>query len=453
MMRLLFCSKSYPIFGGVERWLSDLCKHLPGYGYETIIALEQGSRFNNARAYHSAYPHLNVVTMKSLTGTAVGRRLAAESVIRKVKPDIVIPVLAHDAYVAAVTLKALGNKHRIVYAIHELNPAAFGEIREYSPDTDMVVCVNRLSMKICQMLCGVSPERIRHIRCGVPLPLKTETRACMHSIHIGFVGRLQQIQKRIFDLQKLCEELDRRQVSFKLSIAGAGFDEDRLIQLLDKYIRSGKVIFRGQMTNEQLSTDFYPRIDALIITSEWETGPIVAWEAMANGTAIITSSFRGLKAEDTLRHNKNALVFDIGDMSQAAEHVLALMNNKALIQELGQAGRQTAQEYLTLEEMIIAWRDLLAEVLTRNPIKSGNVPSMPSQSGRLEKWGIPIRFSEFLRKIAFRRFIHSSVRAEWPFYAECDQDFSKSFYRAVIELDRAGCLQAAGRHRANQAVS
>ena len=38
----------------------------------------------------------------------------------------------------------------------------------------------------------------------------------------------------------------------------------------------------------------YPLHHVLLITSSWETGPIVAWEAMAAGMAVVVAAMWGL---------------------------------------------------------------------------------------------------------------------------------------------------------------
>src|SRR5262249_13697203 len=96
LMKILFCSKSFPIYGGVERWLAQLLSGLQQRGYEVILALAKGHRFHDPSRYIATYPELSTIPLRILDGTsgvARGRWHAIESLIRKERPDVVVPVM------------------------------------------------------------------------------------------------------------------------------------------------------------------------------------------------------------------------------------------------------------------------------------------------------------------------------------------------------------------------
>ena len=108
-------------------------------------------------------------------------------------------------------------------------------------------------------------------------------------------------------------------VAYELLIAGGGPDENWLRGQLSDAADSGRVRFLGTLAGNDLVEQVYSRVDALLITSLWETGPIVAWEAMAHGAVVVTSAYIGSGLEGSLEPGDNCLMFPIGDAVAAAD--------------------------------------------------------------------------------------------------------------------------------------
>ena len=321
-MKILFCSKTYPVYGGVERWLAELLPGLQRRGFEIVLALAKGYRFHDPHGYLATYPELSKIPVHFLDGTsgvAQGRRRAIESLIHKERPDIVVPVMLHEVLGAASARRMSGQAIRIVYPVHEDGIRVFQAIAEYSDRIDAVILVNRLCLDaLCRFL-QWPHERLFHVRCGAALPIATGTsRKRSASLRLGFCGKLVQQQKRISDLATLCETLELLCVDYHLRIAGSGDGAQYLAERLKRQIAEGRIILLGWQSPSQLYREFYPQIDALVITSEWETGPMVAWEAMMHGALVVTSQYRGLRREGVLRQRENALIFPVGHPEQAA---------------------------------------------------------------------------------------------------------------------------------------
>jgi glycosyltransferase involved in cell wall biosynthesis len=83
----------------------------------------------------------------------------------------------------------------------------------------------------------------------------------------------------------------------------------------------------------RLAAEVYGHHHALVITSSWETGPIVAWQAMASGMAVVSSRYVGAGLEGALEHDATALLFPCGDTDAAAGE-LARLREPALLERL-----------------------------------------------------------------------------------------------------------------------
>lgn len=102
------------------------------------------------------------------------------------------------------------------------------------------------------------------------------------SLVLGYCGRLEHEQKQVLRLAELCEALVAYAVDFTLEIAGTGSAMEELRERLPQ----NQCRFLGALDATRLATA-YQRWDFLVCTSDYETGPLVAMEAMAAGVIPI----------------------------------------------------------------------------------------------------------------------------------------------------------------------
>lgn len=139
---------------------------------------------------------------------------------------------------------------------------------------------------------------------------------------LGFSGRLDVVQKKAGRLVGLCAQLAARGVCYRLEIAGTGPME----AALRRQLAGRPVRFLGRL-DEQAMSAAYAGWDLLVCTSDYETGPLVALEAMAAGTLPVMPDIP-CQATALLRAD-NFPQYPKGDMAAAA----------ALIQKLAGPGR------------------------------------------------------------------------------------------------------------------
>jgi glycosyltransferase involved in cell wall biosynthesis len=410
-MKVLFCSKTSPIGGGVERWLAQLLPGLQQRGHEIVLALARGHCFHNPEKYLATYPELSTTPIRILDGTsgvAEGRRRAVESLLQREQPDIVVPVQLHEVLGAVSARRMAGQTIRIAYPVHEDGIWIFRAIEEYADRIDAVISVNRLILDALGHFLQWPSDRLFHVRCGAAPPIKTKASDNRGALRLGFCGKLEEEQKRVSDLATLCETLELLKVDYELRIAGTGDAARFLSERLKRQIAEGRVTLLGWMSPEQLEEAFYPQIDALIITSSWETGPLVAWEAMMHGVLVVTSQYRGLREEEVLGQRENALIFPVGHPEQAALMLKELSHDRERFAAIAENGRQFAQRSLGVDQMIDGWASVLSTVLLRPPRPVGTRPPYnrsATASGWLEHW---------MRNILQRPYHHADAHAEWP---------------------------------------
>jgi len=186
-----------------------------------------------------------------------------------------------------------------------------------------------------------------------------------------------------------------------------GGGNGRPVQPAD-HVRDGRVRFVGTLNPALLHNDFYPSLDVLLITSDWETGPLVAWEAMMHGAAILTTAYRGLRSEGLLRHGDNALVFPIGQ-PEAAATMLARAHGAGQLARIGEQGRITAHAELTLDLMTTRWIAAL-QAIQSLPAKPAPA-DFESHAMSIAQW-----LHDLVRGALNRPLAGADAHEEWPRY-------------------------------------
>src|SRR5262249_4833464 len=159
-------------------------------------------------------------------------------------------------------------------------------------------------------------------------------------------------------------ELDRRSIAYELHIAGSGPDEQWLHARLSGAVASDRVRFLGSLAGIDLVEQVYRQTDVLLITSLWETGPIVAWEAMVHGVAVVTSAYIGSGLEHSLAPGDNCLMFPIGD-ARAAVDCLERLQDKDLRRRLIRGGNDLVTRRYSTTLSIDRWNDVLSEIAAK----------------------------------------------------------------------------------------
>jgi glycosyltransferase involved in cell wall biosynthesis len=252
------------------------------------------------------------------------------------------------------------------------------------------------------------------------------------------VGRLEQPQKRVHDLPLILAELDELlglghrgegAPPYHLRIVGDGPERSAIEKALEPWVQTGRVAFTGALPASLLPEQVYASADVLLITSCWETGPIVAWEAMAAGVPVVSSRYVGSGLEGALIDGETALLFPAGDAESAARALCRLAMDAPLAERLQQAGQRLVAERYSREASVGAWARALEGVLrlppTPLPVRESALPP----AGRLDRLLGP-GLAETVRRRLGRSYPHAEPGGEWP-------------HTLAVRADEAALLRAA----------
>ena len=423
--------------GGVQTWLDYLMPGLKRSGWRVILGLVSG-RHHDVNAYLAAHPYDNTISIENRTGSAEGRVGAIAKAIRSVRPNIVVVVNIIDVYAAVLRLKKrFGGHPKVVATLHGLQSDFVYDTKTYGGIVDGVICTNRLLQELVQECSGIEHRRVLYAPYGVNFPCKPKSiESTRELVTIAYVGRLERTQKRFHDVVEILDLALRNGLKVKLIVAGEGSEMNWFVEELKNRNLSNHVEVLGELAQSQLVSNVYGVADALLITSSWETGPIVAWEAMAHGKVVITSKYIGSGKEGALVEGHNCLMFDIGDISSAVE-CIARLGHKEHKEMLVRNSLSVVGKRYSLEQSIEAWAEQLRTVMSSAPRRNWELRSdFQDATGRLDRV-LGMRVGERVRKILRREFVHKEAGGEWPHTFAKIQNDDMDFLAVAGSVDRS----------------
>lgn len=430
----LFLAPTAYVLSGLATWLDYLLPGLEEHGWRAFAGLCSGT-WHDHDAYRKIHRTGETVRIENPTGSREGRVREIRRAIERVGADLAVSVNIPDTFTAVARLRSAGSAAtRAVMALHSVDAWSLDDVQRWSPLLDGVISTNRLPCRLVERTRAGRRPPAFHAPCGVSIPPKREAaEGRMDCVRIAYVGRLEQNQKRVHDLPAVAEALDRRGVRWELVVAGSGEEERLLRDELDRPWRTGQVRFAGFLEPGSLPAEVYTRSDVLLVTSEWETGPIVAWEAMAYGVAVVSSRYVGSVSEGSLVDGENCLLFPIGKMDAAADCILR-STGKDLREKLVEGGRRLVEQRYSQAASVRRWDEALRAILEEPPGES--VPEdllhVPA-AGRLDRC-FGTRAGETVRRLCRLRFRHPGPGAEWPHsYSKTTDD--ETFMRWAAAID------------------
>ena len=153
-----------------------------------------------------------------------------------------------------------------------------------------------VSETICQRLQSLLPSRLEDIcKLMYPVAVRSECRRLDHEkpLTITYAGRIEQRQKRIFNLIALANLLASRKRNYHFKIAGDGPQLAQLVEHFEKKEYSNiSIEFLGLVAHERM-TDLWASSDISILFSEFEGMSISMLESMGQGCVPIVTDVSG----------------------------------------------------------------------------------------------------------------------------------------------------------------
>ena len=435
--RILFVAPSAYTLSGLATWLDYLVPALRALGWDVVLGLVQGARFHDPRAYLATHPEARLVFIPCSTGTPEGRRRALKKVLQRIRPDLVVSVNIPDVYSTVQELRAAGRfAPRCVMANHGLMSELVTDAACYAPVLDAVVSANRLGCALLERA-GISAERVHYAPCGVACEpvLRERVSRVTEPFRILYCGRFDQQQKRVLDIPGILHETSRWIGAVICEFVGDGPEKETLRQQLAPVAPGVRADFAGYLSPPEMH-QAYLRADALLVTSAWETGPLVVWEAMAAGLPVVSSRYLGSGLESALVDGVNCLQFDVADIQGAAGALAQLATGPELADRLRRAAHAMVSARYSRPASVEMWDRALRQALAAPALPPP--PALPAvhATGRLDRWLGPSQ-AENIRSLLGLRMSHRNAGGEWPYtHSGLAPEQAEEFSKVAEKLDR-----------------
>jgi len=211
---------------------------------------------------------------------------------------------------------------------------------------DVVIQVNPNQYKWITKY-GVPRDKIKYVPNGIPKTLfnKIDNKDFVKRYNlknkfvISYLGGIQGY-KGLDQVIRVLPNLNNKIIFVAM---GKDFgDKKRLVELAKKLKVSDRVIFLGEVSDEN-KLKALDTSEIFILPSDWEAFGIVILEAMARGNAIISTKTEG---GEFLVKKENGFVYDFGDLKSLGRNIKTLSENKKLRRNMKKNNIRKAKEFL-----------------------------------------------------------------------------------------------------------
>lgn len=249
-------------------------------------------------------------------------------------PCIIVP---NYDYMTSAICPTLSDQVGIIGIVHSDDIEHYDHTNRLGRYWNRIICSTQY---LSEKLTAINPlfsEKSDVIPYGIPVSpeLVSRTTKSGDPLKIVFCARLMQQQKRVLDLIKITNELDRRSVSYRLTVIGEGSEAPVLEAAWRDHIATGSVVMTGRLSREDMLLEL-AKNDVFLLVSQFEGMPISLIEAMARGLVPVVSDIPAGIPELVLP-GKTGFKARVGNAPEFAAHLMTLAQDRSLLTRLSQA--------------------------------------------------------------------------------------------------------------------
>jgi glycosyltransferase involved in cell wall biosynthesis len=268
----------------------------------------------------------------------------------------------------------LSSDVRVITGVRSDEDCYFDELRRIGQNCDAIFCVSSaLTDKVKQQIPQLT-ERVHFIPHGIPMSQEPILpRSTDGPVRICYCNRIQQYQKRVFDLPLVAAELEKLGVDYELDIAGDGPDAEELRIRFDNAKLKCPVRFHGRIANAAVM-DLCRTSHLFLLTSDFEGLPNSLLEAMSVGCVPVVYEIES-GVSDAIENQVTGFIVPHGDTQEFARVIRQCGNNLDGLRTLSMACRQDIAKRFSLERMVSDYVQLFQQTLAKeqHPTRSGGI--------------------------------------------------------------------------------
>lgn len=347
-------------WGGGEKWHYEKLIRLNKKGYKTLILTNKKSELykrllnekqNVKKIFISNFSFLNIFKIIYLA-----------NILRKQNINVLIINLPSDLKIAGIAAK-IAKVDKIIYRRGSAIPIKNTFLNRFifkNIVDEIIANSNKTKETILQNNANfINKDKIKVLYNGFDIreydnkDYKILYKKKQNEIILGNAGRLNKQKGQKF-LIEIAEKLKKRNINFKILIAGTGNIKDDLIKYAEKHQVEEKIIFLDFVENIK---DFMQSIDIFLLPSLWEGFGYVNVEAMASNKPVL--AFNISSNPEIIDDKKTGFLVEPYNIIDFADKVETLCKNKFLRKSLGDAGRKRVEEVFNEEKLFLQFENII----------------------------------------------------------------------------------------------
>ena len=219
-----------------------------------------------------------------------------------------------------------------------------------APLTDRVICVAQKVADFVHEQVGIPTEKLVVIPNGVDVtafvPDTTPKATDWRPTIIGNVGRLEPVKGTRFLIEAFAQIADRFPAQ-RVWLVGDGSERQNLEVQTQQLGITEQIQFLG--VRGDVAT-LLPQMDIFVLPSHWEGMPNAVLEAMAAGLPVVATAVGG--TTEVVVPGATGLLVPPAEPTALAQALTTLLQDPALCQRFGVAGRQRVEQHFAIEKMV-----------------------------------------------------------------------------------------------------
>ncbi len=181
---------------------------------------------------------------------------------------------------------------------------------------------------------------------------KKELGVSENSLVVGNVARLEPIKDHLY-LLDIFKRISRQLPEAILLIVGGGSQAKKLENKARELEIEKKVIFLGTRSDVPEIVKIF---DVFVLTSKNEGLPLSLLEAMASSKAVIATNVGG--NPEVVIQGVTGFLLPVDEPEQMSEIIISLLQDKKLLNQMGNAGLKRVKEIFNLEGMVQKYENI-----------------------------------------------------------------------------------------------
>jgi glycosyltransferase involved in cell wall biosynthesis len=299
-------------------------------------------------------------------------------------------VLVSSDWLELAWVSSYGTERAVFQILHGDFDYYYDLALRHQDIVDIFITCSKLIQENLTKLIPNRAGQIHYIPCGVPIAKAARTKAS-GPLRLLYAGRLEQGQKRVFDLPRIDQALRKRNANVEWTVAGGGPHE---AELRSRWEDGRRVRWAGVLSNRE-TMDLMASHDVFVLPSEAEGLPVALLESMSAGVVPVVSDLPSGVREVVIR-DETGFRCPVGDVDAFADAIAGLGAERERLERLSRSARRIVSEGYDVrrqarryEALYAGWKDLRRAKPRNGKLQYGS---------RLDQPWIPNSIVRFIRE-------------------------------------------------------